>query len=198
MNNKIEQLDKLLGELQNEARRDACFIAILSEEVVVRGGKCPIVVGETALELYTQGRVLSGSIDLIMSRELLTAILSEWGFQNTGRKLWVSEKYNLFVDWQGETLGEGGDREKKAVPVQILNKYTCKLAPLEDVLVDRLCAAKFWNDQDSFGQAEILIEASRMFNIPCDQKYLKEFAQKQNVSDLLERLLLQKNDEPGI
>jgi len=46
---------KALVLIEDPVKRRATFIAILSKEIVRRGGKAPIVVGGEAVELYTQG-----------------------------------------------------------------------------------------------------------------------------------------------
>ena len=58
----------------------------------------------------------------------------------------------------------------------------------EDLIVDRLCAAKYWDDSDSLMWAKILLEIL-MKTGGADTGYLVRRAEQENVADLLSPLL---------
>lgn len=179
---KKDDLKKLFT-VENESRRRALFIALLSGEMVRRGAERPIVVGGEALEIYTQGRYTTGDIDLKCGKEALEAVLQEWGFIKEGR-VWMSREYNLYVDWLGGSLDEGAEAERRTNLIAIDEQNEIRVVSIEDLVIDRLCAAKYWNDQDSWMWAKTLIEILRRTGGP-DRQYLAKRAEQEKVADLL-------------
>ena len=174
---------KILSTIANESRRRALFIALLSGEMKRRGAECPIIVGGEAVELYTQGRYTTGDIDLKGRKEVLDAVLSEWGFIKEGR-VWISKEYDLYVDWLGGSLDEGEEAEKRTNFIALDDENEIRVISFEDLIIDRLCAAKYWDDQDSRMWARILLEIVRRAGGP-DSRYLAARAEKEKVTDLL-------------
>jgi len=174
---------KKLYAMENESRRRAFFIALLSGEMVRRGAERPIVVGGEAVELYTQGRYTTGDIDLKGNKEVLDEVLAEWGFTKEGR-IWASKEYNLYVDWLGGFLDEGAEAERRTNIIALDGENEIRIVSFEDLIVDRLCAAKYWNDQDSLVWAKTLLEVVRRAGGP-DTQYLTVRAEQEKVADLL-------------
>jgi hypothetical protein len=100
--------------IDDPVKKRAFFIAFLSSEIEKLGGKRPIVVGEEALEIYTQGAYTTGDIDLKAPKEPLEKILKELEFKKIGR-LWINEELDIYIDWLGESLDEGKEAEEKVV-----------------------------------------------------------------------------------
>jgi hypothetical protein len=183
---------KQLLSIENESRRRAFFVALLSEEMMRRGAERPIVVGGEAVELYTQGRYTTGDIDIKGRKEILEAVLVDWGFVKEGR-VWVSKEYDIYVDWLGGSLDEGTEAEKRTNVIAIGPGLEVRVISFEDLIVDRLCAAKFWNDSDSLMWAKILLEVV-MKTGGEDTGYLTRRAEKENVVDFLLPLLSKGGD----
>ncbi|MBF0506957.1 MAG: hypothetical protein HQL09_08980 [Nitrospirae bacterium] len=179
-------LKKLLA-IEDESRRRAYFIAILSGEMVRRGADLPIVIGGEAVELYTQGRYTTGDIDLKGRKEVLEEILAEWRFEKRGR-IWVSKEYSLYVDWLGGSLDEGAEAEKRTNIIALDGENEIRVISFEDLIVDRLCAAKYWKDQDSLMWAKNLMEILGKTG-GSDRQYLATQAEKAKVADLLSSIL---------
>jgi hypothetical protein len=178
---------KQLLSIENESRRRAFFVALLSEEMTRRGAERPIVVGGEAVELYTQGRYTTGDIDIKGRKETLEAVLKDWGFVKEGRA-WASKEYDIYVDWLGGSLDEGTEAERRTNIIAIAPGLDVRVISFEDLIVDRLCAAKFWNDNDSLMWAKILLEVV-MKTGGEDAGYLTRRAEKEDVADFLPRLL---------
>lgn len=178
---------KQLLSIENEARRRALFVALLSQEMTRRGAEMPIVVGGEALELYTQGRYTTGDIDIKGQKETLEAVLEDWGFVKEGR-VWVSREYDLYIDWLGDSLDEGAEAEKRTNNIAIAPGLEVRVISFEDLIIDRLCAAKYWNDSDSLMWARILLEILIKTG-GGDIVYLTKRAEKENIADLLSPLL---------
>jgi hypothetical protein len=189
---------KQLLSIENEGRRRALFVALLSEEMTRRGAEQPIVVGGEALELYTQGRYTTGDIDIKGQKETLEAVLGDWGFVKEGR-VWVSGEYDLYIDWLGGSLDEGAEAERRTNSIAIAPGLEVRVISFEDLIVDRLCAAKYWNDSDSLMWAKILLEILIKTG-GGDFAYLMGRADKENVADLLSPLLTKgdTSNAPGL
>ena len=134
--------------IEDESRRRTLFIALLSGEMVRRRAERPIVVAGEAVELYTQGLYTTGDIDLKGRKETLEAILAEWDFVRQGR-IWVSKEYGIYIDWLEGSLDEGDKAENKTNIIALDDEDEIRVVSLEDLIIYRLCAAKYWNDQDS-------------------------------------------------
>jgi len=56
---------------------------------------------------------------------------------------------------------------------------------VEDLIIDRLCACKFWDSVYDCGQAKML---ARAYKKKLDKNYLQDRAKEEEVTDLLELL----------
>ncbi len=184
-----ESLNKLMT-IEDETRRRAVFIALLSAEMSNRGAESPIVVGGEAVELYTQGRYTTGDIDLKGRKEILEAILMEWDFVKQGR-IWVSKDYGIYIDWLGGSLDEGAEAESRTNIIALDDDNEIRVVSMEDLIIDRLCAAKYWNDQDSLMWAKTLMEILGKTG-GMDTQYLSVRAEKEQVTDLLLPMLSER------
>ena len=201
-NHKMLTKDKLfsaLEQIEDPAKKRLVFTGILSKEIVASGGKKPIIVGGEAVEIYTQGSYTTGDIDIKTSPEIMEEILGVWGFEKVkgSRKIWFNEALDIYLDWQGTGLDEGPEAEKRVNSIRISGDMDILVISFEDLITDRLCAAKFWKDTDSKMWAKALFEIARETG-KVDIIYLRKRAEKENVSDLLNNILknssIDKND----
>lgn len=144
------ELRKTLFTIDDPVKKRALFIAILSKRIVDQGAEMAIVVGGEALEIYTQGNYTTGDIDIKSSYNEMEAALFEMGFRKRGRAFY-SEELDIFVDWLGASLEEGTDAEQRTVLVEIDQDHVIRLISVEDLIIDRLNAAKWWKDSYSRG-----------------------------------------------
>jgi predicted nucleotidyltransferase len=75
-------------------------------------------------------------------------------------------------------------RSLKARTIEV-NGYSVKVVGVEDLIVDRLAAAKFWKSERDEEQARALLNT---FRKSIDYGYLEKTAAEENVRDLLKRV----------
>lgn len=68
-----------------------------------------MIVGGSAIEIYTGGLYVSGGVDLVGERDALIHTLEQWGFRRDGR-LWSRPDLQLWVDPVGRY--NAGDARK--------------------------------------------------------------------------------------
>lgn len=142
-----------------------------------------IVVGGGAVEIYAAGHFSTGDLDLAVSDKKLTeALLKDLGFEKSGM-VWVNEKLGIAVH-----VLEGaysGDYNKTRIFK--VGKYNVRLAAIEDLIVNRLSAAKYWkgNEQAELEQAKALL---KIHEDRIDINYLEELAKKNQVDDFLAKI----------
>ncbi len=140
----------------------------------------PVLVGGSAVELYTQGAYTSGDLDFAgdvppsVARELSTA-----GFVKRGRH-WVHEQGRVLLEFPGKrSTDPEGAREIEAAGARVL-----VLAP-EDLLVDRLAAWKFWRSEVDAVNALLLW---RSYGKRLRRSRLDRLASSEEVADALRAL----------
>jgi hypothetical protein len=177
-----------LKTIEDPVKRRALFIGLLTQEVKRRGGKEPIVVGGLSLEIYTQGSYTTGDIDIKAQKDILEAVLKGWGFIKKGR-IWVNEYLDIYIDWLGSSLDEGPLAEERVNTIIVGDDLEVKIISIEDLIIDRLNAVKFWKDEDSLIWAKVLVKVKEATGEPLDREYLKERALKEGTLELLEEIL---------
>lgn len=170
-----------LSSVEDPVKRRALFSAMLSKEVSKRSKAPLVVVGGEAVEIYTQGSYSTGDIDIVSPLEPTEAALLEWGFEKTGR-VWLNRELDMYVDWQGGSLDGGKEPET----VRLTDELAVRVIAVEDLVLDRLNAAKWWGDTDSLMWAKVLVNIKRALG-GLDEGYLRGKAK--DVSDMLEEAL---------
>lgn len=177
-------VERALESAENSAARILYFAALLS--AALRATEGPVViVGGSAIEVYTTGVYTSGDIDLVTSRSSAARVLNSWGFRSEGRT-WYHKSWKLDVDLVGVdytgSLSRIREVETPYGPV--------RLAAVEDLIIKRLSEAKHWQGrrQEAFEQAALL--ASEMSG-DLDELYLDARARQEEVVDILADLRAQ-------
>ncbi|MFN3481268.1 MAG: hypothetical protein ACK415_12905, partial [Thermodesulfovibrionales bacterium] len=176
--------------IEDPVKRRALFIGILTDEIRRRGGKCPIIVGGIALEIYTQGSYTTGDIDIKAPKEILETILKEWQFIKKGR-VWFNEELDIYIDWLGASLDEGKEAEERVNTIIVGDGLEINVISIEDLIIDRLNACKWWQDEDSLMWAKVLLKIKIAMGEPIDKEYLRKRASVEKVEELLEELLME-------
>lgn len=181
---------QLLAQEPDTLLKRARFVALLSREMERRGGSTPIIVGGEAVELYTQGNYTSGYIDL-KATQLLCIILEEHGFRHNGSGNYYHAGLDIYVDWLGPNFDIPGQEETaaRAISIHLGGDDHVKVIGLEDLIVDRLNAAKHARDTDSRIWAKALCGVARKAEITLDLAYLKRVARFEDVEDELDRII---------
>jgi len=118
----------------------------------------------------------------------LEKILQNWGFKKTGR-VWFNNDLDIYIDWVGSSLDEGEEAEKRLNTVFIDENLDVKIISIEDLIIDRLNAYKWWKDEDSFLWAKVLLKVKESIGEKIDVEYLKKRAKKEQIEDILMKLL---------
>jgi hypothetical protein len=92
------------------------------------------------------------------------------------------------VDWLGSSLEEGEEAEKRASIIKISEELDIRVISIEDLVIDRLGAFKWWGDTDSLMWAKVLIGVKNSIS-SLDEAYIRERAKKTDLLDILEELL---------
>jgi len=168
---------KFLESIQDPVKRRAYFVSLLGEEMKAKGGEEPVIVGGEAVEIYTQGSYTTGDIDLLGDRRVIEEVLKQWGFLRLGR-VWVNKELDLYVDIVG-----GGTNER-VEEVELDEGKVIKVISIEDLIVDRLNAYRWWGDTDSKMWALVLKKVAQGSGRGLDEDYLRERLRKESLLEV--------------
>jgi hypothetical protein len=139
----------------------------------------PVLVGGSAVELYTAGAYRSGDLDFVGEvPPAVAAALESAGFRRTGRH-WVHERSQLFVEFPSRTLHPPGE-----VSEVLVGSSRVRAISPEALIVDRLSAWVHWQSQQDAANAWLLLRGTKV-----DRKRLGALAAGEGVSDALAALL---------
>lgn len=173
---EADEVNKILATTSRKHDRILYFAAMLSKE----SGSEVVIVGGSAIEIYTRGGYVSGDIDLRVHRDRVSRVLAKWGFKDRGR-LWTQDDWGLAIDIVGDQYS--GDPYRATTvstpygPVQI--------AVVEDLFIKRLAAAKHWQVPEALEEAWLLWKGYRD---EMDTTYLNRKAKEYHVEDLLSEI----------
>lgn len=142
-----------------------------------RKGESVYLVGGQAVETYTAGQFTTGDVDITTTdRKTTEGILAQIGFKSTGM-IWLNEALGIAVQIVGRypTRTEGV-RDFEVGP------YTVHVVGVENLIVDRLAAAKHWKSARDREAAQALWN---IFKDQLDKEYLKKRAREERVQDML-------------
>lgn len=157
-------------------RRTVAFLAWLTKEAQNAGVPPPVLVGGAAVAYYTGGCYISGDIDMVAPRtDLIFDILKKNGFERDGR-YWF--KGPVVAEFPSSELAGSYDI------FELPNGSVIRVISIEDLIADRLAAAKFWRSEKDRQWAEVLLHTATL-----DIKRLRERTQIDDTADLLKELL---------
>ncbi len=160
----------------SELKRKMMFLGYLTDRLE-RRSQSVYLVGGQAVETYTAGQFTTGDIDITTTDEEVTEqILARMGFKREGM-VWFSEQLGLAV----HIVGMSPTRSEKTRTIHV-GPYAVRVVGIENLIVDRLAAAKFWKSQRDAEQARVLFNS---FRKQIDMKYLRKRAREEKVEDVL-------------
>ncbi|MDP2103699.1 MAG: hypothetical protein Q8K26_02115 [Candidatus Gracilibacteria bacterium] len=143
------------------------FLGWLNAELDKRFKRRTILVGGSAVEVYSGGVFQSSDIDLIYaSSSDLDEVLLSNGFEKRGR-YWENDEADIQVEAPSSKL-EGDDSKIVCITHGKENIY---IISIEDLIIDRLKAFVYWQDRTSLEQAQFLIESNTVVN-ELDREYI--------------------------
>jgi hypothetical protein len=172
------ELESALRKARNTAEKTLWFGAILASEL----GQDVVIVGGSAIEIYTSGWYVSGDIDLVGERNAIIKILERWEFLKSGR-MWSRVDLGLWVDPVArDYTGDTRKLQEVATPYGRV-----KLASLEDLIAKRLIETKVWprGGTELFDQALAL---ANEYDGQIDWDYVTKVATRDLAGDLVPEL----------
>ncbi len=141
-----------------------------------------VIVGGSAIEIYSSGMYVSADIDLVGERPSIIKALERWGFRREGR-LWSRPDLGLWVDPVGRFYtGDVGRLRVVSTPYG-----SVRLASVEDLIAKRLIETKVWPR----GGTELLDQAVALaaeYQDEIDWDYTRRVAAGDGAEDLIPEL----------
>lgn len=138
----------------------------------------PVLVGGSAVQLYTGGNYMSIDMDIYLD-DISPAVklLEEQGFVRAERH-YFSAEYDLLAEFVG------GDMPEKISEIEY-GEDVILVSSLEEVIIDRLNAAKWRNIPKDLEWARVMISTGDETGL--DMDYLRRRAAEEDIVDYLER-----------
>lgn len=160
----------------NELKKKLLLVGYLTERLS-KAGETVFLVGGQAVETYTGGVFTTGDIDITTTdRKAAESLLAKMGFSKEGM-IWVNARLGIAV----HIVGSYPTRSEKSRTIEV-GRYSVRIVGVEDLIVDRLAAAKFWHSQRDGEQARALLDT---FKNGIDHRYLETRAKEEKVEDVL-------------
>jgi hypothetical protein len=160
----------------NELKKKMLLVGYLSEQLSRRGAFI-FLVGGQAVETYTAGQFTTGDIDITTTdQEATEKLLTQLGFRREGM-IWLNERLAIAV----HIIGSYPTRTEKVRTVEV-GPYKVRVVGVEELVLDRLKAAKFWKSGRDAEQALVLLSG---FRNRIDFNYLRKRAKEDGVDDIL-------------
>lgn len=163
-----------LRSARGEDRRILTFAALLRQEAEL-GIDDLVVVGGSAIEIYTEGAYVSGDVDICAPRDPIQSVLTRWGFKKPGRE-WARLDWKIVIDVVAPRPS-GSMRLTRVVDTPY---GQVRLGAVEDLILGRIALIKFWREPNEWANAELLINLPRL-----DWEYLADRARRDDVVDEL-------------
>ncbi len=169
------------------------LIGRLNDELKKRGLAPVVVVGGSAVEFLTLGRLYkSEDIDITVTsvrveeeREAIIEILKSWGFEGLGRTYHHSE-FNITID----VLGSLENASKDKITKLEYEGLEILVVGVEDAILDRMRSCIYWNWKEDCELARGLL---LVFREKLDVDYLLS-TKDTEVKEVLMRLLEKISD----
>ena len=175
------RIKQVVLSTEDPTDRKVRFMALLSSSMP-KGGRRPILTGGSAIEVYLDGTLRTGDMDIVYRQSALEEALKAWHFsRGYGLRSWVNEELGLAVDMVGDELNGSYD---------LVTTITTDFGPavivgIEDLILKRLASAKFWKVPSDMEQAFLLSKAHAR---DIDWRYIEAQAKKEDVVEYLAKL----------
>lgn len=172
----------LLSEVRrepNELKRKMLLVGYLSDRLSKKGALVYLVGGQ-AVETYTAGQLTTGDIDITTTDRAETErVLSKLGFKKEGM-IWLNEKLAIAF----HIVASYPSRTERARTIEI-PPYRVRVIGVEELIIDRLRAAKFWKSERDLEQALVLFNG---FRKRIDLEYAIMRAKEEGVDDFFRKV----------
>lgn len=166
---------KLKGRSAPERR--ILFVGILNK--YLKPSTRAVLVGGALVEFYTRGAYVTGDVDLIGEKDAVRRLLAPAGFQEEGR-YFFRDDLGIVAEVPSSTR-----RASETVVESEFEGYRVPMVSVEDAIVDRLLAAKYWRSPTDWEQSILLFRAQRN---AIDADVLRKKARVNEVEDKVDEL----------
>jgi hypothetical protein len=175
------RVKKVILATEDPTERKIRFMALLTSSLP-KGKVRPVLAGGSAIEVYLDGTLRTGDMDIVYNVKALEQALTAWRFSlGGGIRAWANEELGLAVDMVGEDYNGSYERV-----TTITTEYgPATIMGIEDLIVKRLASAKFWNAPADVEQAYLLAKAHED---KIDWAYVEEESRKDDMGDYLAKL----------
>ena len=150
-----KELDKV-SRLKKGPEKTMLIASVIAEALRFIS-RDPILVGGAAVEFYTLGQYTTADIDMVADGgKDLVKMMVDLGFEKIGKDF-VDRKRGIYIEFPGSHLGAGEKVRQVDVGTRSL-----RVISIEDLIVDRLCAYKFWQSGIDGVNALLLLEQSEI------------------------------------
>lgn len=174
-----KDLVQALSKARTHGERVALLGALLAKDSGL--GDTLVIVGGSALSVYTHGAYVSKDIDIVGVAKRLAPTLRRWGFHRKvrqGRGYWVRDDLGLLIDVIDRQDYVGLN---DATRVEETRFGPVRIAAVEDLIIRRLVFAKRTRRRELLDQATLLWIR---FGSELDVEYLDYHARFEDVQDL--------------
>lgn len=164
VNNPLEERLSIAAAIQTEMKKFA-------NEVTVVGG--------SAVEFYSAASYMTKDLDFIAKdNHNINLVMTNLGFKNEDG-IWYHENTSVIIEFPKGPLV--GDENKVTVVETPFGEV--KLIGVEDIIIDRASAVKYWNDSSEWTEYLMLTHFNEI-----DKKYLEEQAQVNLCYDVVKEI----------
>ena len=135
------------ANIKDPLERQMTVAALIATELEKKGTKV-VLVGGAAVEFYTAANYLTRDIDFIATRpDDIKEIMTCLGFKNEGGTWYLPENPNIVVEFPKGPLDADWNRVQN---VMLPDGTNVNVIGIEDIIIDRACAIKHWNDPEEW------------------------------------------------
>jgi len=161
----------------NELRKKMLLLGYVTSQLEKKKQSI-FLVGGQAVETYTAGQFPTGDVDVTTSDSATTQkVLKSLGFKEIGM-IWLNKPLGIAF----HIVGYFAPERPRTIRI---GPYKARIVGVEELILDRLSAAKFWNIPADYEKAKVLYDN---FGKQINKDYLRENAKKKKVDDLLLRI----------
>jgi predicted nucleotidyltransferase len=175
---KLEKLKKDLASAskeKNDALKRITIAAVITETLASLDIE-PILVGGAAVTFYTNGDYTTEDLDFISpSGAEISDLMAGLGFSKRGKDF-INKKLSIYIEFPGEQLGP-----TERYDIIDVSGISVRIISIEDLVVDRLSAYKFWKSGIDGVNALRLLELGK-----ADTERVEERAREEDVLDALD------------
>lgn len=159
-------------------RRRLCVASVITKSFIERGLNPPVLVGGSAVSLYTRGSYSTVDIDFKSEDvEQYKELMNELGYQRKGKDFY-QPMLDSYVEFPSGPMEDSWDRVREIIVKE--TNLPIYVVGYEDLILDRVMSYNATNDQ---GSREWALRMMGVLYEHIDWSYLHKRANKLNLLD---------------